>query len=128
MLKPVIAHIRLNGLKIVIFLDDIFVASSVKECLSQLSLLRTLLEDLGFVVNDDKSQLVPSPRRFLGFIIDSVTMKRFLPDEKVQKIILTCSNLVSEQTPTVKTGSPCHGSPGFSISCNKLSKTLLQVY
>ena len=48
-LKPVIAHLRLNGLKIVIFLDDILlVSTSVQECLSQLSLLRTLFENLGF--------------------------------------------------------------------------------
>ena len=46
---------------------------------------------------------MPSTRkRFLGFIIDSVAMKFFLPDQKVQKIILACSNLVSEQTPTIR--------------------------
>ena len=58
-LKPVIAHLRLNGLKIVIFLDEILlVATSVPECLHQLGLLRSLLEELGFVVNEHKSQLV----------------------------------------------------------------------
>ena len=55
--KPIVAQIRLNGLRIVIFLDDILlVASSFAECMEQLSLLRKLLESLGFVINDAKSQ------------------------------------------------------------------------
>ena len=58
-LKPVIAHLRLNGLKIVIFFDEILLAAtSVPEYLHQLGLLRSLLEELGFVVNEHKSQLV----------------------------------------------------------------------
>ena len=52
-LKPVVSHLRLNGLKIVIYLDDILlVANSVEECQTHRDLLRNLLESLGFVVND----------------------------------------------------------------------------
>ena len=51
--KRMVAQLRLNGLRIVIFLDDILlVASSFAECMEQLSLLRKLLESLGFVIND----------------------------------------------------------------------------
>ena len=47
--KPIVAQLRLNGLRIVIFLDDILlVASSFAECIEQLSLLRKLLESLGY--------------------------------------------------------------------------------
>ena len=68
--KPIVACLRLNGLRIVIFLDDILLASSsYQECLNQLALLRTLLQNLGFLVNGDKSQLEPLTRMdYLGLI------------------------------------------------------------
>ena len=102
--KPIVAQLRLNGLRIVIFLDDILlVASSFAECMEQLSLLRKLLESLGFVINDAKSQLQPTTRIcFLGFIIDSISMKLLLPEDKLQKIISACLNLVSKNNPSVR--------------------------
>ena len=80
-LKPMISHLRLNSFKIVIFLDDmLLIAGSFLECLNQLALLHRLIEDLGFIVNDKKSQLEPTTIiSFLGFIIDSVSKKLFLP-------------------------------------------------
>ena len=43
--KPIVAQLRVNGLRIVIFLDDILIiASAFAECMEQLSLLRKLLE------------------------------------------------------------------------------------
>ena len=102
--KPIVAQLRLNGLRIVIFLDDILlVASSFAESMEQLSLLRKLLENLGFVINDAKSQLQPTTRIcFLGFIIDSISMKLLLPEDKLQKIISACLNLVSKNNPSVR--------------------------
>ena len=117
--KPIVAQLRLNGLRIVIFLDDILlVASSFAECVEQLSLLRKLLESLGFVINDAKSQLQPTTRIcFLGFIIDSISMELLLPDDKLQKIISACLNLVSKINPSVRVGF---------FSC-KLFKSVLQI-
>ena len=55
--KPIVAQLKLNGLGIVIFLDDILLLQALfAECMEQLSLLRKLLESLGFVINDAKSQ------------------------------------------------------------------------
>lgn len=42
-----------------------------------------LLKKLGFMVNREKSVLIPSTRiRYLGHIIDSVEVKVYLPEEK----------------------------------------------
>ena len=83
--KPIVAQLRLNGLRIVIFLDDILlVASSYAECMEQFFLLRKLPESLDFVINDAKSLLQPTTRIcFLGFIIDSFSMKLLIPDDKL---------------------------------------------
>ena len=71
--------------------------------MEQLSLLRKLLESLGFVINDAKSQLQPTTRIcFLGFIVDSLSMKLLLPEDKLQKIISACLNLVSKINPSVR--------------------------
>ena len=103
-LKPVVSHLRVNGLKIVIYLDDILlVASSVQECQAHLNLLRKLIESLGFIVNDEKSILTPATRiNFLGFIIDSILMKIFLPEDKMVKIQSACKNLLENPRPTVR--------------------------
>lgn len=102
--KPIIAHLRLNGLRIVIFLDDILLAaSSVPECKKQLAMLRKLIEDLGFIINEDKSQLKPVTRiLYLGFIIDTKLMKVFLPENKIEKIKLACGNLLDNPRPTAR--------------------------
>ena len=63
----------------------------MEECLSQLSSLRVLLQSLGFVINVNKSQLIPVTRiLYLGFIIDTVSMTLLLPDEKIVKILGAC--------------------------------------
>ena len=95
-LKPVISYLRANGYRIVRFLDDILlIVSSVEECLSQLSSVTDLLQSLGFVINANKSQLIPVTRiSYLGFIIDTISMTLLLPDEKVDKILCACQNLL----------------------------------
>ena len=103
-LKPVISHLRENGYRVVIFLDNILlIGSSVEECLSKLSFLRDLLQSLGFVINVNKPQLIPVTRIvYLGFIIDTISMTLSLPDEKVDKILCACQNLLTCVNPSVR--------------------------
>lgn len=78
--KSIIAQLRLHGLRIVIFLDAILhIAISFDECMKQISLFLKLPKSLGIVINGAKSQLEPITRIcFLGFIIDSISMKLLL--------------------------------------------------
>ena len=103
-LKPVISYLRANGYRVIIFLDDILlIGSSMEECLSPLSSLRDLLQSLGFVINVNKSQLIPVTRiLYLGFIIDTVSMTLLLPDEKIVKILGACQNLLTYVNPSVR--------------------------
>ena len=102
--KPVVSYLRENGYRVVIFLDDILLLGSlVEECLSQLASLRDLLQSLGFVINVNKSQLIPVTRiLYLGFIIDTSSMTLLLPDEKVDKILYACRKLLTCVNPSVR--------------------------
>ena len=75
----------------------------MEECLSKLSFLRNLLQSLGFVIIVSKFQLIPVTRIvYLGFIIDTISMTLSLPDEKVDKILCACQNLLTCINPSVR--------------------------
>ena len=58
-----------------------------------LSVLRAILEWLGFVINDEKSVEIPTQQlEFLGFMIDSNLMTLSLTEKKrFQKFVVVCS-------------------------------------
>ena len=61
-----------------------------------------LLQSLGFVINLQKSVLVPLQKiEFLGLEIDSVRMTLTLPQEKVKKLRLKCQKLISKPWTTL---------------------------
>lgn len=88
-LKPVISHLRSQGLISVRYLDDILcIAQSANDCLKNARKTINCLSRLGFIINDKKTILIPKTScKFLGFIIDTETMTLQLPDSKRQKIL-----------------------------------------
>lgn len=74
-----------QGISSFYYIDDSLIqANNFAKC--DAKFLVNLLENLGFVVNRDKSVLIPSQEiHYLGHIIDSVKFKVYLPDEKVEK-------------------------------------------
>lgn len=87
LMKPVISFLRNQGFTSVIYLDDILcIGYSYAECLKNVKSTVSLLESLGFKINRKKSCLEPSTSvRFLGFILDSKSMKISLPSEKCDR-------------------------------------------
>jgi ribonuclease HI len=87
--RPVIAFLRADGVLCFIYLDDLLLAHADPEILlQQLQLTRRLLESLGFKVNKEKSNLIPSKiMQFLGFEIDSHYFTLNLPQTKITGII-----------------------------------------
>lgn len=88
LLKPVISYLRLLGLVLVIYLDDFLILSKLyNTCLNERDLIIYILENLGFIINREKSQLIPTQRtKYLGLIIDSQKMCFELPEDKKQLI------------------------------------------
>ena len=63
-------------------------AKSIIECQRNVSLVKDLLEHLGFILNLEKSNLNPAQTcTFLGFTLNSINMSLELPLEKRQKIL-----------------------------------------
>ena len=71
------------------YIDDIFMSGdSEQDCMQALADTINLLLDLGFTLHPDKCQLIPSTKvKTLGFIIDSVSMKVTLTDDKTKDIM-----------------------------------------
>ena len=77
-----------KGIKLIIYLDDLLVIASSPEVLStQISLIQELFQALGLIINESKSQLIPTQEIvFLGFQLSSAKMTISLPQEKMRKI------------------------------------------
>ena len=95
LLKPVVAFLRERGVHLIIYIDDILIMADKKKEKTAFhqTLALDMLECLGFLVDYDKSILVPVQEKlieFLGFLVDSASMKISLPQEKILKKPGTC--------------------------------------
>ena len=92
LLHPVAASLRSQGIRLLIYLDDILVAAQTSTlAVQQMSLTISLLESLGFVLNWKKCVLNPEQNlEFLGFQVNTVSMTLSLPTEKLKKIRTEC--------------------------------------
>lgn len=84
LLKPVLSTLRKKGILSVVYLDDFLIlGNSYETCLEHVNFTVSLLRKLGFIINEDKSQLQPSVKcKFLGFVFDSVNMTLEITQEK----------------------------------------------
>jgi Reverse transcriptase (RNA-dependent DNA polymerase) len=92
LLKPVVSALRRTGIRLVIYLDDIIVMNESREgVISDVTAAINLLISLGFLINWEKSVLLPSQSlEFLGLVIDSVALSLALPSDKVLSILALC--------------------------------------
>ena len=99
LLRPVAAYLQSHGIRLLIYLDDILLAAQTSALAThQVSVMISLLESLGFILNQKKCVLDPSHSlEFLGFQVDTKSMTLSLPPEKAQKIKKECRHWL--QTP-----------------------------
>ena len=103
-LKPPVGTLRSLGFKLVVYLDDIILAASTRElCIYQGQILIKTSENLGFAINLEKSNLVPSQVvLFLG-----LTDMQKMTQERTLK--LARSGAMFEPVVLVKTSSVVGG-------------------
>jgi hypothetical protein len=87
-MRPVLAFMRANGVRLVAYLDDILViARSAQESRQHTWLLLYLLSTLGFLVYWTKSVLNPSHAiEFLGFHLDTTAMQLAFPSRRLSHL------------------------------------------
>ena len=121
--KPILRLLRSQGMLLIIYLDDILlIAPTADLCLAQGKFLMKLLQDLGFLVNMNKSVLTPTQRIiFLDFPIDSVNMTISLPEEKQLAIIQKANSLLGQNLVSIR--NLCQ----FVGMCSATRPTLRQV-
>ena len=91
-MKPVVALLRRTGIRLIIYLDDLLFMNSSKVGLQQdMTTAQYLLENLGFVIDLEKSCFQPTQQlEFLGFVGNTLDMTLLLPDCKVEAIKSHC--------------------------------------
>lgn len=96
LLKPVVTVLRNEALSSVIFLDDMLLLGKDKNsCEQNISETKKLLVSLGFLINKEKSQLIPVQEiKYLGFIFCSKPKSLRLPNEKREKVQSLCKQLL----------------------------------
>lgn len=97
--KPILNFLRSQGYVLVVYLDNwLLLGLNYNLCLTNIQKTKNTLERLGFVVNYEKSHLVPNKTcKFLGFVINSRTICLELPQNHKEKILDKLSNLKSKK-------------------------------
>ena len=84
--RPIVAWLRQLGVRLIAYIDDfLLLAPSKEEAHVQAQLMTTVLQALGFSINNEKSTLVPCQEiEFLGVIVQSHPPTLRLPQHKLQ--------------------------------------------
>jgi hypothetical protein len=92
------------GIRTIFYLDDILVlGSTFHVCMDNLQKALSLLMETGFIVNWEKSSLIPTTNfTFLGMLWDSVEGPLSLPQDKLQHLHTQAASLLSNPAPTCR--------------------------
>ena len=103
-LKPVFASLREMGYESVVYVDDsLLQGDTLEECLQNVKITLSCLQELGFTIHPRKSVLHPTQIiTFLGFIINTVNMTVTLTVDKKEKIRNMGLGLLSKDNRTIR--------------------------
>ena len=98
-MKVVLVYLRSFAIKIAAWLDDfLLAAASAKLVSEQASFTLRTFEELGFVPNLAKSQLVPVQKiQHVGLVWDSVAFTVSIPEDKILNIQAKCKKALSSR-------------------------------
>ena len=104
LLKPIAAFLRKQGIRLILYLDDmLIIGSSAQETMQFTQIAMNLLASLGFTIHNEKSITTPTQIiTFLGFTINSITRQISLPPEKVTKTLILCRQILTAETVSLR--------------------------
>ena len=117
LLKSVLSVLRQRGIRLIAYLEDFLIMAESKQlALQHAATTLNILEGLGFVINYQKSLLIPSQQiEFLGYMVNSVSMSLTLPKDKLKKVQNHCQKLLDYPVTTVRELSKVLGLLSSSI-------------
>lgn len=103
-MKPVYSALRCKGWENVGYIDDTYLqGSSFHECQTSIVNTISLFKELGFDMNEEKSELIPKQIvSFLGFLLNSREMTIKLTESKALKIREKSKKILETHTPSIR--------------------------
>ena len=103
-MKPVIAGLRRLGVRLIVYLDDFLIMHESEQGANEhFKLVSNVLQNLGFLINWDKSTAVSCQSiEFLGMLISSEGMSFTLPSEKVHRVHSIGRGLLKSKLPSLR--------------------------
>jgi hypothetical protein len=100
----VVAELQAKGHQVVIYIDDMLILGKDKKtCEASVSAVRDLLQDLGAIVNEQKSCFSPAQQvKYLGFLLDSKAMEISIPAHKVKNTVKAAKKLLRQDKATAR--------------------------
>lgn len=104
LLKPTFAYLRSMGHSSVPYIDDSLLRAKTKEqCQVNVTETIHLIDKLGFTVHPIKSVFDPVQIIvFLGFILNSITMRVMVTEERIENLIKLGTTIISRQKVTIR--------------------------
>ena len=104
LMKPAYSVLRQLGHINSPYIDDSYLqGGSYEECLANVLDTVKMFLSLGFILHPQKSVFIPTQKLvFLGFVLDSVHMKIYLTNEKVDKLKSICTKLNKAKETTIR--------------------------
>ena len=126
--KPILQELRLLGIGVLVYLDDWLVwGRSRDECLRHTKLALEVIQRRGFVVNFDKSHLVPSDSlEWLGIQWDARTGHMSLPGDKVVSLRQDLRKLLRRRFISRRDLERMYGKLQFASLVDPVGKALLK--
>ena len=115
--KPIVTFLRKQGLRLVIYLDDILILNSCAEgARRDFLLVVSVFESCGFLINLEKSVGTPNQvMEYLGLIVDSRSLSLSLRPEKVAEIIELCRNALKHVSISLREVAKILGNLAWAI-------------
>ena len=121
-LRPVITYLRSIGICTVLYVDDFIVFAPLNLIYEHRDIFIELLQTLGWTINSEKSDLVPSlSKTFIGYVIDNTgsrTVIKVTPD-RIRKVRKDIGRVLKHQSVTAR------GLARIAGQCVSMSKCVL---
>lgn len=117
LLKVVAGFLRKQGIRLVVYLDDILLVASSREALQRdVRVVIELFQYLGFFINWEKSEVCPSQiLEYLGLVINSIELSFVLPTDKAAAVKEMCSKALAKDAVTLRTLASIQGHFAWAI-------------